>query len=48
MQTLHLVVSYEDGNQWRLYMPDCIRQELDRAQKAEFMELMREIGFLKS
>lgn len=47
MQTLHLVVSYEDGKQWRLYMPDCIRRELDRAQKAEFMELMRNIGFLK-
>lgn len=29
MQTLHLVISYEDGKQWRLYMPDCIRQDTD-------------------
>ena len=31
MQTLHLVMSYEDGNRCRLYMPDCIRRELVRA-----------------
>lgn len=47
MQTLHLVVTYEDGKLWRLYMPDCIRRELDQARKAEFMELIRGIGFLK-
>lgn len=40
MQTLHLVVSYEDGKQWRLYMPDCIRRELDRGLKAEFMGML--------
>ena len=40
MQTLHLVVSYEDGKQWRLYMPDCIRRELDRGLKAEFMQML--------
>ena len=40
MQTLHLVVSYEDGKQWRLYMPDCIRRELDRGLKAEFMRML--------
>ena len=40
MQTLHLVVSYEDSKQWRLYMPDCIRRELDRGLKAEFMQML--------
>lgn len=40
MQTLHLVVSYEDGKVWRLYMPDCIRRELDRGLKAEFMQML--------
>ena len=40
MQTLHLVVSYEDGKQWRLHMPDCIRRELDRGLKAEFMRML--------
>lgn len=40
MQTLHLVVSYEDGKQWRLYMPDCIRRELDRGLKAEFIRML--------
>ena len=40
MQTLHLVVSYEDGKQWRLYMPDCIRHELDRGLKVEFMRML--------
>ena len=42
MQTLHLVVSYEDSKQWRLYMPDCIRRELDRGLKAEFMQMRRD------
>lgn len=40
MQTLHLVISYEDGKQWRLYMPDCIRRELDRGLKAEFIRML--------
>lgn len=40
MQTLHLVISYEDGKQWRLYMPDCIRRELDRGLKTEFMRVL--------
>lgn len=40
MQTLHLVISYEDGDKWRLYMPDCIRRELYRAQRAEFINLL--------
>ena len=30
----------EDGRQWRLYMPDCIRRELDRGLKAEFMRML--------
>ena len=41
MQTLHLVISYEDGKRWRLYMPDCIRQELVRAYNAKLMDLFR-------
>lgn len=41
MQTLHLVISYEDGKRWRLYMPDCIRQELVRAYNARLMDLFR-------
>lgn len=41
MQTLHLVISYEDGKQWRLYMSDCIRQELVRVFNAELMDLLR-------
>lgn len=40
MQTLHLVISYEDGKQWRFYMPDCIRQELVRSFNAELMGLL--------
>ena len=40
MQTLHLVISYEDGKEWHLYMPDCIRRELDRGLKAEFMQML--------
>ena len=47
MQTLHLVISYEDGDQWRLYMPDCIRRELYRAQRAEFMNLLSRMSRLK-
>lgn len=47
MQTLHLVVSYEDGDKWRLYMPDCIRRELYRAQQAEFMNLLNRMSGLK-
>ena len=47
MQTLHLVISYEDGNRCRLYMPDCIRRELVRAQKAEFMQLLNRMVELK-
>lgn len=43
MQTLHLVISYEDGKQWRLYMPDCIRQELMRAFNAGLMYLFHRI-----
>ena len=46
MQTLHLVISYEDGDQWRLYMPDCIRRELYRAQRAEFMNLLSRMSRL--
>ena len=41
MQTLHLVISYEDGKRWRLYMPDCIRQELVQAYNAKLMDLFR-------
>lgn len=41
MQTLHLVVSYEDGKQWRLYMPDCIQQKLVKAFNTELMDLFR-------
>ena len=41
MQTLHLVISFEDGKRWRLYMPDCIRQELVRAYNAKLMDLFR-------
>ena len=41
MQTLHLVISYEDGKQCRLYMPDCIRKELVKAFNAELMYLLR-------
>lgn len=37
MQTLHLVISYEDGKQWRLYMPDCIRQTFVKAFDSELM-----------
>ena len=40
MQTLHLVISYEDGKQWRLYMPDCICQELMQAFNAELMNML--------
>lgn len=40
MQTLHLVISYEDGKQWRPYMPDCIRQELMQAFNAELMNML--------
>ena len=40
MQALHLVISYEDGQQWRIYIPGCIRRELDRGLKAEFMEML--------
>lgn len=47
MQTLHLVISYEDGNRCRLYMPDCICRELVRAQKAEFMQLLNRMTGLK-
>lgn len=47
MQTLHLVVSYEDGDKWRLYMSDCIRRELYRAQQAEFMNLLNRMSGLK-
>ena len=47
MQTLHLVVSYEDSDKWRLYMPDCIRRELYRAQQAEFMNLLARMSGLK-
>lgn len=47
MQTLHLVISYEDGNRWRLYMPDCIRRELLRAYQAEFMNRLGKISGLK-
>ena len=25
MQKVHLVVTYEDGNTWKLFMPDCVR-----------------------
>lgn len=41
MQTLHLVISYEDGKQWRLYMPDCIRQTLAKAFDTELMYFLR-------
>lgn len=41
MQTLHLVITYEDGKQCRLYMPDCIRQVLMKAFDAELMNLFR-------
>lgn len=41
MQTLHLVISYEEGKQCRLYMPDCIRRELVKAFNAELMNLLR-------
>lgn len=41
MQTLHMVISYEDSKQWRLYMPDCIRQEVVKAFNAELMDLLR-------
>ena len=44
MQTLHLVISYEDDTRWRLYMPDCIHRELIRAYKADFMNLVRMAG----
>lgn len=40
MQTLHLVISYEDGKQWRLYMPDCIRQGLMHAFNTGLMNLL--------
>lgn len=41
MQTLHLVITYEDGKQWRLYMPDCIRQTLAKAFDTELMYFLR-------
>ncbi|WP_288172674.1 hypothetical protein [Prevotella sp. CAG:255] len=41
MQTLHLVITYEDGKQWRFYMPDCIRQTLAKAFDAELMYFLR-------
>ena len=47
MQTLHLVISYEDDTRWRLYMPDCIRRELIRAYKADFMNRIGRISGLK-
>ena len=47
MQTLHLVISYENGNRWRLYMPDCIREELIKAHKAEFVQLLNRMRSLK-
>lgn len=43
MQTLHLVITYEDGKQCRLYMPDCIRQTLAKAFDAELMYFLRRI-----
>lgn len=47
MQTLHLVISYEDDTRWHLYMPDCIRRELIRAYKADFMNRIGRISGLK-
>lgn len=41
MQTLHLVITYEDGKQWRLYMPDCIRRTLAKAFDAELVYFLR-------
>lgn len=41
MQTLHLVITYEDGKQCRLYMPDCIRQTLAKAFDTELMYFLR-------
>lgn len=43
MQTLHLVISYEDGKRWRLYMPDCIRQVLVKAFNDELMYWLRKL-----
>lgn len=41
MQTLHLVITYEDGKQCRLYMSDCIRKTLVKAFNIELMYLLR-------
>lgn len=41
MQTLHLVITYEDGKQCRLYMSDCIRKTLVKAFNIELMDLLR-------
>ncbi|MBR1388588.1 MAG: hypothetical protein IJ569_03085, partial [Prevotella sp.] len=52
MQKLHLVLSYEAGDMWHIYMPDNIRQRIDKmAQEdlkhypelAEFHKLLEEI-----
>ncbi len=43
MQTLHLVITYEEGKQCRLNMPDCIRQKLMSAFNAEPMDLLHRV-----
>lgn len=43
MQKLHLVVSYEAGDMWHIYMPDSIRRRIDKMAQADlqhYPELM--------
>lgn len=47
MQTLYLVVSYEDGKRWRLYMPECIRRELKRGYVKRMDQIMKELSELR-
>lgn len=47
MQTLHLVISYKDGKQWRLYMPDCIRRELRRGYDELFARISQGLSLFK-
>ena len=52
MQKLHLVLTYEAGNMWHIYMPDTIRKSIDKMAErdiklypelAEFNRLLEEL-----
>ena len=46
MQKVHLVVTYEDGNTWKLFMPDCVRTILRDTTESQIGEIRFDWSFL--